>query len=149
MTLPKRSRFRRILKWMGVGMCVVIGTMFVVSIQKSSIPLGRFRTHLFSGYFAYEPLRIHMHVHSSLGTSIEYVLPVPQVFTVGGDTVVLLPLFPWFVILAVLTGVLFWREHRLRMLPGHCQKCGYDLTGNVSGKCPECGNPCEPDARST
>ena len=23
--------------------------------------------------------------------------------------------------------------------PGHCRKCGYDLTGNVSGKCPECG----------
>ena len=23
--------------------------------------------------------------------------------------------------------------------PGHCQKCGYDLTGNVSGVCPECG----------
>lgn len=23
--------------------------------------------------------------------------------------------------------------------PGHCHKCGYDLTGNVSGVCPECG----------
>jgi hypothetical protein len=22
---------------------------------------------------------------------------------------------------------------------GHCQKCGYDLTGNKSGVCPECG----------
>lgn len=22
-----------------------------------------------------------------------------------------------------------------------CQECGYDLTGNVSGKCPECGRP--------
>ena len=25
--------------------------------------------------------------------------------------------------------------------PGHCQQCGYDLTGNVSGVCPECGTP--------
>lgn len=24
---------------------------------------------------------------------------------------------------------------------GHCQKCGYDLTGNTSGTCPECGVP--------
>ena len=23
--------------------------------------------------------------------------------------------------------------------PGHCRACGYDLTGNISGKCPECG----------
>ena len=26
-----------------------------------------------------------------------------------------------------------------RRPPGHCQTCGYDLTGNVSGVCPECG----------
>jgi hypothetical protein len=24
---------------------------------------------------------------------------------------------------------------------GHCTACGYDLTGNVSGICPECGKP--------
>jgi len=24
---------------------------------------------------------------------------------------------------------------------GHCRKCGYNLTGNVSGICPECGEP--------
>ena len=23
--------------------------------------------------------------------------------------------------------------------PGHCRHCGYNLTGNVSGRCPECG----------
>ncbi len=23
--------------------------------------------------------------------------------------------------------------------PGHCRQCGYNLTGNVSGVCPECG----------
>lgn len=26
-----------------------------------------------------------------------------------------------------------------RFQPGHCQNCSYDLTGNVSGICPECG----------
>jgi hypothetical protein len=27
-----------------------------------------------------------------------------------------------------------------RIVPsGHCNQCGYDLTGNVSGTCPECG----------
>ena len=36
------------------------------------------------------------------------------------------------------TGPLI-REGRPFYPPGHCQKCGYDLTGNVSGVCPECG----------
>jgi hypothetical protein len=30
-----------------------------------------------------------------------------------------------------------WRRRRR----GRCICCGYDLTGNVSGICPECGNP--------
>lgn len=29
----------------------------------------------------------------------------------------------------------------LAMPPGHCQTCGYDLTGNTSGRCSECGSP--------
>ena len=28
---------------------------------------------------------------------------------------------------------------RAGRLPRKCQKCGYDLNGNVSGVCPECG----------
>jgi hypothetical protein len=31
------------------------------------------------------------------------------------------------------------RIRRRRLRPGHCPACGYDLTGNVSGVCPECG----------
>jgi predicted amidophosphoribosyltransferase len=36
------------------------------------------------------------------------------------------------------TALLWWRDRRL-IPPGHCQNCGYNLTGNVSGRCPECG----------
>lgn len=32
-----------------------------------------------------------------------------------------------------------WRALRRRPPPGHCPRCAYDLTGNVSGTCPECG----------
>jgi hypothetical protein len=28
-----------------------------------------------------------------------------------------------------------------RTKEGHCRGCGYDLTGNISGVCPECGKP--------
>jgi hypothetical protein len=38
---------------------------------------------------------------------------------------------------AVSTAYLFWRDRRYPR--AHCQSCGYDLTGNTSGVCPECG----------
>jgi len=47
---------------------------------------------------------------------------------------------PMWMILAA-TGIpayLLWRSDRRRPL-GQCAKCGYDLTGNASGVCPECG----------
>jgi hypothetical protein len=40
-------------------------------------------------------------------------------------------------LLAAYTGYLWWRD---RPPPeGHCRVCAYDLRGNVSGRCPECG----------
>ena len=32
-----------------------------------------------------------------------------------------------------------------RPTPGFCSRCRYDLTGNVSGVCPECGTPMPKD----
>ncbi len=32
-------------------------------------------------------------------------------------------------------------EEAYRIAHGHCQQCGYNLTGNTSGVCPECGTP--------
>ena len=32
-----------------------------------------------------------------------------------------------------------YRRLRHRRRRGLCERCGYDLTGNVSGTCPECG----------
>jgi len=33
--------------------------------------------------------------------------------------------------------IILWRKSR-KHPAGHCQSCGYDLTGNESGACPEC-----------
>jgi hypothetical protein len=46
----------------------------------------------------------------------------------------------WLV--SVLLTVLGWRSERLA--PSACKDCGYDLTGNTSGRCPECGTITEP-----
>jgi hypothetical protein len=52
------------------------------------------------------------------------------------DDYVWIPLWIPLVMAGVLTALLWWRARPAR--PGHC-RCGYDLTGNVSGRCPECG----------
>lgn len=48
------------------------------------------------------------------------------------------PLLIPFVAIAIPTTVLWYRDRRRAKL-GYCAKCGYDLTGNESGRCPECG----------
>lgn len=50
---------------------------------------------------------------------------------------------PCWMPLAVLTSVVVYRFRfdRRRIPPHCCQSCGYDLTGNTSGTCPECGHP--------
>lgn len=49
------------------------------------------------------------------------------------------PLWVIPVLIALPTTYLFWIDRR--RLPEHCcSNCGYNLTGNVSGVCPECGH---------
>lgn len=41
----------------------------------------------------------------------------------------------------VIPLLLLWQPARRRPPRGCCLNCGYNLTGNVSGACPECGTP--------
>ena len=66
-------------------------------------------------------------------------LPSTYLHTDGSRSVYV-PLWLPFLAVAIPTAWLFLRD-RKRIPPGHCQKCGYDLTGNTSGRCSECGNP--------
>jgi len=55
-------------------------------------------------------------------------------------------LLPLLLCVAFSTALLWLRTHRhtvsiRRMRRGQCSKCGYDLTANTSGICPECGTP--------
>jgi hypothetical protein len=34
-----------------------------------------------------------------------------------------------------------WTLRAVRRHSGHCERCGYNLSGNTSGTCPECGTP--------
>ena len=42
-------------------------------------------------------------------------------------------------------GMKFLGRMKLRRVRDLCLKCGYNLTGNESGTCPECGKPINPD----
>ena len=55
--------------------------------------------------------------------------------TPGSKYVVFLP----FWVLAIIPPLGFILLRPKRRLPHGCRKCDYDLTGNVSGICPECG----------
>jgi hypothetical protein len=50
----------------------------------------------------------------------------------------IIPLWIPALLTAVPTAFLWWID-RHRFAAGHCQECGYNLTANVSGRCPECG----------
>lgn len=47
-------------------------------------------------------------------------------------------------VLAGYTGWLWWRDREPPA--GHCPACAYDLRGNLSGRCPECGTNVGPPA---
>ncbi len=52
-----------------------------------------------------------------------------------------IPLWPWLVLfLGYPVGPLVVRFLRRQPKQGWCVRCGYDLTGNESGVCPECGS---------
>ena len=46
-----------------------------------------------------------------------------------------------FMVCGVVCAHLFFARVRRFRVGKDCLRCGYDLTGNVSGVCPECGHP--------
>lgn len=60
-----------------------------------------------------------------------------QLALAAGPSILLLLVLTAYPTVTILRGP--WRRHRRRK-EGLCMACGYDLTGNVSGICPECGS---------
>jgi predicted RNA-binding Zn-ribbon protein involved in translation (DUF1610 family) len=70
--------------------------------------------------------------------------------SIAGELKVYVPMYLLFGIVAVfpgtcLGGFVYARSRRYRRRRrGECLDCGYNLTGNVSGVCPECGTAIRP-----
>ena len=160
--MRRRSRIQWVLKWMGTLVCALIlaawgsSTGLVWSRSLSVEYVGN------SNYGLLQMGTIHWWdrvnqsaqkgwaVHS---VSLSVTDPWPWWLRFGclwpsiaqnpgRGRIVYIPLWLPFVLVAIPTAILWWRDRR-RIPLGHCQHCGYDLTGNVSGVCPECGTEIE------
>jgi len=70
-------------------------------------------------------------------------------FTKSHSKVIPCPQILSFMLYSIAAWRHWFHPTKRRTPPGHCRNCDYDLTGNVSGICPECGQPIEPAGPST
>ncbi len=155
MTIPRPSRRRRILKWVGLVVCEMIVVAWGVSLMWVLVYYGSHEPAIccVAGcvvldwqYYGirYGPCGGAVSPRLRDNTNWGFVLPTlrhqdsPDGILWAGE----IPLWlPWLGF-AIPTAFLFYRDRR-RIPPGHCQTCSYNLTGNESGTCPECGQSCE------
>ena len=74
--------------------------------------------------------------------------PTEEVFSAGTIRSVLVPFWAFVVLLAAYPAVALVRgplAHLARRRRGVCSRCGYDLTGTLEPKCPECGQDFDQD----
>lgn len=64
---------------------------------------------------------------------------LPYYYSHGPYSYAFFPLWILVLVSASAFGCALLLERR--SMRGACPLCGYDLTGNVSGRCPECGTP--------
>ena len=147
--MNRRPRVRRIAKWSGVGLCLILAAAWVVSgrwwsvsccyqrpdasgwvvsIGGGSVSVNRFGAGMML-------LKWRGLVFQGRGSWHMNFLPGYESFQSADGA--WCPLWILLLATALPTAYLFYRDRR--PLRGHCQKCGYDLQGNVSGVCPECG----------
>lgn len=74
-------------------------------------------------------------------------LPRVQLTMSGQDWCIWIPLWLPLVAIGVPTGWFIWHDRRRRGIQ-LCRHCHYDLTGNISGICPECGTAIPLDQRA-
>jgi len=155
------SRARRILKWTGVGLLIALGAIWIASAWCGiSVVLPGNRAYVYAtvgrvGVFtsnydlSIDNIRTSVRNHG-LG-KLNFEMPFWGFTERSGMKCEGLNMPAWLPLLltAIPTAWLWHRDRRLiSSSPGHllCLRCGYDLTGNTSGVCPECGDKARPPA---
>jgi hypothetical protein len=146
--MRRRSRIRRFLKWTGLTACVLIVAAWGVSAFRDmdyriGPDLCRVGYGAVGVYYDDSPDRyleegLPWTEWSVVRTRNVTLFRRPRAHLAGSTLVMIVPFWALFLCVAIPTA---WTWERDRRPPkGHCQQCGYDLTGNVSGVCPECSH---------
>ncbi len=146
--MNRRNRLRRVVKWVGIVGCVLVGLSAIVQTRWSvrcffgprfgiilaaggtilNVNIGMSRSG-FTVRHAYQ-------TWADAGTAWRNGGLLPNwAHSVNGEHIISIPLWLWMIAFAAIA--VLCRDRR-GPLPGHCP-CGYDMTGNESGTCPECG----------
>lgn len=153
--MPRHSLKRRVLKRSGVLLGVLVLTAWGLSlVRQVGIGWADRRVSLDDGQIAFWHLRPknvkledwHLYCEPPWGhLSYGFTWVHRGLVKDGGTTLYLVPLWMPLAALALPTALPIRSERRFPR--GLCPACGYDLTGNVTGRCPECDQPRAIDAR--
>ena len=168
-----RSRAGRIFKWVGLALCAAIFSAWGVSLLwPFSWRYGEARRSLdvtggLVGYREWTLPDAPIFVEREYAKALDGVFPEgyfrhvwaadrpinlryfgirwPGVSRRSFVRGAFVPLWLPFLIVLIPTIFLFWGDRRYPK--GSCQSCNYNLTGNTSGICPECGTPIPKDTK--
>ncbi len=134
--MRRPSRTRRVLKWSSTAVCLLIGLGWISSIVEDiSFTSPRAAVTISDGvteFFWLEPAGARWYRgtwYAGWGIALTETWKFRRILE--------LPCWVFLAAVSLPTAVLWYRDRRIP--PGFCQNCGYNLTGNVSGRCPECG----------
>ncbi len=139
---PSVLRHRRRLKWLFLTASAVIATAMLITFVGTiewTVNWWRFDHHgkLTAGSIIVNPGEYYNWRISWFSRPLKIWLVFPNIRRVGNHSSVEIPLWLILTPLTVVTAVLFRLDPRQTSCC--CRKCGYNLTGNESGVCPECG----------
>jgi hypothetical protein len=148
--MARRRKVWRVAKWVGTGACVAVVLMATTSLvsYETGIRVAQCDLSIRAGavYITWDDFRspsVWAHPYTETrprGMAWREYATKLRTRDAWGERVVDLPLWLVLVGFGAPTILSWWLDRRVAV-PGCCRCCGYDLTGNVSGVCPECGTP--------
>ena len=145
-----RSRTRRIAKWTGLVVSVFIIALWVMSFYReiqyitAHYTVWAPRGYLLLDLYGYDLPADTIHGWCVRDANPNYRVCWLPYFFAGPDLSRLMIPF-WLPLLATaIPTVWLWRRDR-RHPRDHCQWCGYNLMGNVTAVCSECGGEFDRD----